>query len=99
MQAVVEDRRKRPPNRRLDSWKEIASFFGRDERTVKRWEKERGLPVRRLPGAHGGVYAYSDDLVQWMGTSAPATRNIVTRGATANADVSASRTTQSPPDE
>jgi hypothetical protein len=32
-------------NRRLDSWKEIASFFDRDERTVKRWEKEKGLPV------------------------------------------------------
>jgi len=63
---MVEDRRKRGPNRRLDTWKEIASYFGRDERTVKRWEKDRGLPVRRLPGTHGGVYAYSDDLAQWM---------------------------------
>ena len=36
--------------RRLDSWKEIAAFFDRDERTVKRWEKERGLPVHRTPG-------------------------------------------------
>src|SRR5271169_1680658 len=25
--------------KRLDSWKEIAVFFGRDERTVSRWEK------------------------------------------------------------
>src|SRR5271157_494896 len=63
---MIEDRRKRPPNRRLDSWKEIAAFFGRDERTVKRWEKERGLPVLRLPGARGGVYAFTDDLAQWM---------------------------------
>ena len=31
-------------NQRLDSWKEIAAFLGRDERTVRRWEKERGLP-------------------------------------------------------
>ncbi len=68
---MVEDRRKRPPNRRLDSWKEIASYFGRDERTVKRWEKERGLPVLRLPGAHGGVYAFSDDLAQWMANRKP----------------------------
>lgn len=37
-------------NRRLDSWKEIASFFGRDERTVKRWERSRSLPVHRIPG-------------------------------------------------
>src|SRR5271166_2517561 len=65
---MVEDRRKRVPNRRLDTWKEIASYFGRDERTVKRWEKDRGLPVRRLPGAHGGVYANTDDLAQWMAT-------------------------------
>lgn len=26
-------------NERIDSWKEIAAFFGRDERTVKRWKK------------------------------------------------------------
>jgi len=63
---MLEDRRKSGPNRRLDSWKEIASYFGRDERTLKRWEKDRGLPVRRLPGARGGVYAFTDDLAQWM---------------------------------
>jgi tetratricopeptide (TPR) repeat protein len=52
---------------RLDSWKEIAAFFGRDERTVKRWEKERGLPVYRMPGsARGGVFAYAEELTQWM---------------------------------
>ena len=57
----------KPPNRRLDSWKEIAAFFRRDERTVKRWEKERGLPVHRLQGsATGRVYAYSDELLRWM---------------------------------
>ena len=54
-------------NQRLDSWKEIATFFRRDERTVKRWEKERGLPVHRLQGsATGRVYAYSDELLRWM---------------------------------
>ena len=34
------------PAERLDSWKEIAAYLKRDERTVRRWEKE-GLPVRR----------------------------------------------------
>ena len=54
-------------NRRLDSWKEIAGFFGCDERTVKRWEKERGLPVHRLPGiGRGKVFAYSDELSDWL---------------------------------
>src|SRR5579859_7455833 len=43
--------------RRLDSWKEIAAFFGRDERTVRRWEKESALPVHRVPGpAKGRVF-------------------------------------------
>jgi hypothetical protein len=54
-------------DRRLDSWKEIATFFGRDERTVKRWEARRGLPVRRVPG--GGkptVYAYVGELNDWL---------------------------------
>jgi Tfp pilus assembly protein PilF len=53
--------------KRLDSWKEIATFFGRDERTVKRWEKERGLPVYRVPGsARGGVFAYAGELAEWL---------------------------------
>ena len=55
------------PKKRLDSWKEIAAFFGRDERTVKRWEKERGLPVCRVPGsARGGVFAYAEELAEWL---------------------------------
>jgi tetratricopeptide (TPR) repeat protein len=53
---------------RLDSWKEIAVFFGRDERTVNRWEKELGLPVHRLPGTKGRVYAYTDELSAWRAT-------------------------------
>jgi tetratricopeptide (TPR) repeat protein len=53
--------------RKLDTWKEIAAFFGRDERTVKRWEKERGLPVHRLPGGRRGtVYAFAEELTGWL---------------------------------
>src|SRR5271168_2594068 len=56
-----------PAKQRLDSWKEIAAFFDRDERTVKRWEKERGLPVYRVPGsARGGVFAYAGELAEWL---------------------------------
>jgi tetratricopeptide (TPR) repeat protein len=62
-------------NRRLDSWKEIAAFFGRDERTVKRWEKERALPVHRVPGGvRSGVFAYTDELSQWLKDPAAAER-------------------------
>jgi tetratricopeptide (TPR) repeat protein len=55
--------------KRLDSWKEIAAFFGRDERTVSRWEKELGLPVHRLPGTKGRVYAYTEELSAWLEAS------------------------------
>jgi tetratricopeptide (TPR) repeat protein len=54
---------------RIDSWKEIAAFFGRDERTVKRWEKERHLPVYRVPGGRGTVYAYTEELTAWLRSS------------------------------
>jgi TolB-like protein len=54
---------------RLDSWKEIAAFFGRDERTVRRWEKESALPVHRVPGSSKGrVFAYESELAQWLST-------------------------------
>jgi phage terminase Nu1 subunit (DNA packaging protein) len=53
--------------RRLDSWKEIAAYFDRDERTVKRWEKERSLPVHRLPGgSRARVFAFTSELSRWM---------------------------------
>lgn len=56
----------RQHSRRLDSWKEIAAYFGRDERTVRRWERTEGLPVRRhVHRARGSVYAFPDELDQW----------------------------------
>lgn len=59
---------------RLNSWKSIAAYFGRDERTVKRWEAERGLPVHRIPGARGSsVYAYTTELTRWLQTANLAT--------------------------
>ncbi len=56
-------------DRRLESWKEIAAFFGREERTVRRWEKESALPVHRVPGgAKGRIYAYESELRRWLAT-------------------------------
>src|SRR5688500_10165559 len=50
----------------LTSWKEIAAFFGRDVRTVQRWERE-GLPVHRRPGARrSGVFAYPEEMERWL---------------------------------
>ncbi len=51
----------------LNGWKEIAQYISRDIRTVERWEKQRGLPVRRIPGAgRGVVYARVSELEQWL---------------------------------
>jgi Flp pilus assembly protein TadD len=55
------------PVRTLGSWKEIAVFLNHSESTVKRWERDRGLPVHRLPGGErGGVFAYSNELAGWL---------------------------------
>jgi Tfp pilus assembly protein PilF len=53
--------------KRLDTWKEIGAFFGRDARTAKRWEETRGLPVHRVPGGgRANVYAYPQELADWL---------------------------------
>ena len=58
--------------RRLTTWKEIATFLGRDERTVKRWEESRGLPVRRVPGSgRASVFAYAHELQAWLDGAQP----------------------------
>lgn len=55
------------PRRRLDSWKEIAEYLGRDVRTVMRWAKSHNLPVRRIgTGRSRPVFAYVDELDQWL---------------------------------
>jgi TolB-like protein/tetratricopeptide (TPR) repeat protein len=59
--------------RRLESWKEIAAYLGRDVTTVRRWEKGEGLPVHRhLHNKLGSVYAYTTELDAWRGKRAPA---------------------------
>jgi tetratricopeptide (TPR) repeat protein len=51
----------------IRGWKDIASYFGRDERTVKRWERQRNLPVRRIPGpGRANVYILVSELEAWL---------------------------------
>lgn len=51
----------------LHSWKEIAEWLRCDVRTAMRWEKERSLPVHRVPGAkRGAVFAYRSELGTWL---------------------------------
>jgi Tol biopolymer transport system component len=57
----------RPPEDRLDSWKEIAAYLKRDVTTVQRWEKREGMPIHRhLHDRMGSVYASRADLDAWM---------------------------------
>jgi TolB-like protein/Flp pilus assembly protein TadD len=56
----------RPPEKRLDSWKEIAAYLNRDVTTVQRWEKREGMPVHRhVHAKRGSVYALSTELDAW----------------------------------
>jgi hypothetical protein len=56
----------RPPEDRLDSWKEIAAYLNRDVTTVQRWEKREGMPVHRhLHDRMGSVYAFRAELDTW----------------------------------
>ena len=55
-----------PNLRPLQSWKEIAAYLDRDERTARRWKKSEGLPVRRHRGrGRGSVYAYPSEIDAW----------------------------------
>lgn len=52
---------------RLDSWKAIADFLNVDLRTARRWEKERKLPVYRVPGGgRRAVYADPNEIEAWL---------------------------------
>jgi hypothetical protein len=52
---------------RLDSWKAIADYLHVDIRTARRWEKERSLPVYRVPGGgRRAVYADISDIENWL---------------------------------
>jgi TolB-like protein/Flp pilus assembly protein TadD len=55
------------PEKRLDSWKEIAAYLNRDVTTVQRWEKREGMPVHRhVHDKRGSVYALSEELDDWI---------------------------------
>ena len=62
----------RPPEDRLDSWKEIAAYLNRDVTTVQRWEKREGMPVHRhLHDRMGSVYASRAELDAWTRSRSP----------------------------
>lgn len=51
----------------LNSWKEIANYLGRGVRTVQRYERDLGLPVRRPHGrSRSAVIAIPAELDEWL---------------------------------
>jgi hypothetical protein len=64
--------KKKSREARLDSWKEIAIYFRRDVRTVQRWERSEGLPVKRIFHRKGSsVYAFTNELDLWLTSRSP----------------------------
>src|SRR6201986_4373858 len=60
--------------RPLTSWKEIAHYLGVNVRTAQKWERERGLPVRRSDGARSRVNADEAALDTWKSQLAAGVR-------------------------
>lgn len=53
--------------RQLRGWKEIAGHLRVSERSAKRWEQSRGLPVRRMAGSSRDVvFAFPEELDSWL---------------------------------
>lgn len=51
----------------LTGWKEIATYLGKGVRTVQRYEREMGLPVRRPAGkSRAAVIATKAELDAWV---------------------------------
>jgi TolB-like protein/Flp pilus assembly protein TadD len=53
--------------KRLESWKQIAAYLGKDIRTAQLWEKNEGLPIhRQTHTARANVFAYDAELDRWV---------------------------------
>src|SRR5882757_1232827 len=51
---------------RLESWKAIAAYLGREVRTVQRWESREHLPVHRhLHNKTASVFAFRQEIDEW----------------------------------
>jgi hypothetical protein len=54
------------PQKALESWKQIAGYLDRSERTVRRWEATEGLPVhRREHEKQDTVFAFKHEIEAW----------------------------------
>lgn len=70
---------------RIDGWKSIGAYFGRDRTTAIRWARDRNLPVHRFPGGKTAtVYALRHELDLWArGSEDMAAPEVQSEGAAA----------------
>ena len=78
----------------LSSWKDIARYLGKGVRTVQRWERHLGLPVRRPIGASqkSAVVVYRGDVDEWLATRFSA-RTLLKDGKEGNRSSRSARST------
>jgi len=56
-----------PTSAALTCWKEIANYLGKGVRTVQRYERDAGLPVKRPSQRDKGVvFAWPEELDSWI---------------------------------
>ena len=61
------ERSERQTGERLTSWKRIARYLEKGERTVRRWAAEDGLPVHKVSNRpNSSVYAYPEEIDAWL---------------------------------
>lgn len=55
---------------KLDGWKAIADHLGKTVKTAQRWERDLGLPIRRVGSGPAGpsysVFAYTSEINEWL---------------------------------
>src|SRR5579862_2987281 len=58
------------PVARLESWKQIAAYLKRSVRTVRRWERDEGLPVHRhMHRSLASVFALRSEIDAWRSSA------------------------------
>ena len=70
------------PQKTLESWKQIAGYLERSERTVRRWEATEGLPVhRREHEKQDTVFAFRHEIEAWSRLRTKCSTEISVEGA------------------
>ncbi len=58
--------------RELSGWKEIARHLGVSEKAAVNYERHLGMPVHRIPGPKGRVWAFTNEVDAWKLQRPPA---------------------------